>query len=461
MRQLIIHSLLLSVLLSAACSTDNVAHDQPEIVDSVGEFQLLAIPSRWSVKAFVEAPSYFGNGHTVAGALWQDNDTYRYRFSRTDTGLDTAYFDYDHAAHGYAPEFYSTYVMPNGDVLFVFRTEFSGGSTTDSNRRNPVLYVAAEGYKAHVIDFGSSLKPSGWLQNVGAYYSYRHKALFIAEYTRGNLPTARCWRVDEPISDPANWHVVLEHDIVKPYGTGFKHFHTAQGDAYADVLYLTSGDDDTSSGIWASTDGGQSFNQLGAYNRRQWRMLNMVFTPEYIFWASDDWSDSWPNHALWRARRDFRGVLDPNSLVEVYNFRDLDRQSLIYGDRYLRLATYSTVYLRKYNALLLLDRDDDAVHNAIQLRVYDINEDKMHIAGEIRPTRAHALWGFRCETVEIYPEDDEVLVSFAPRYEKLFSPPAGSDPDLNEFAVTLKVTRTDTTYRVTMHRPIVSRKIRR
>lgn len=379
------------------------------------------LDNRYSIKAFREETSNSGNGTRIAGALWVDNTTDRYYFSDGINRPLHYLFTFDRGLAGGHSGVYSATVLPNGDVLFVYRTEFASGSTTnptDAPRRNPVLYVAAEGYTPVVIDFGDSVKPSGWLQNVGVCRGCADNRLFIAEYTRANLPMARCWRVDEPISDPANWHIALEHEIVHPYGSGFKHYHTAQRDAYTNTEYFTSGDDDTSSGIWASTDDGQSFAQLGETDRKRWRMLNMVFTPEYIFWASDDWSDSAPNHTLWRASRDSAGVLDPESLVEVYNFRDLDRLSVTPGS-YMRLATYSTSYFSKYNALLLLDRDDAGTHNSIQIRVYDIDEDSLYVAATVAPA-ANApgkAWGFRCETVELYPEGDEMTISFGRNYE--------------------------------------------
>lgn len=378
------------------------------------------VSDKFSIKAFREAKSLSGGAACVRGALWVDNKTDTYYLSDDLERPSRQIFAFDRALAGFNSGMYSAVVLPNDDVLFVYRTELGSSSTTeptDDVRRNPIIYEAANGYQPRVIDFGDNIKPSGWLQNVGVVYDYDDNALFIAEYTRANLPTARCWRVDQPVTDPSNWHITLEHEIIHPYGKGFKHFHTAQSDPYGNAFYYTSGDDDTSSGIWASTDGGQTFSQLGTFNRRQWRMLNMVFTPEYIYWASDDWADTSPNHALWRARRDSAGVLDPNSLVELYNFRNLDKSLIVDVNRYLRLATYSTVYLQKYNALMMLDRDDDGVHSGIQLRVYDIDTDSMYIAATVTPTRSNSLWGFRCEAVELYPTGNEVVISFGRNYE--------------------------------------------
>lgn len=216
-----------------------------------------------------------------------------------------------------------------------------------------------------------------------------------------------------PVNDPANWHVVLEKDIVFPYGKGFKHFHTAQVDPYTGLVYFSSGDDNTSSALWCSHDGGTTFTQLGEYDRKRWRMLNMAFTADYIYWASDDWGK---NHALWRARRGADGALDVNSLEELENFYLMDRESVIKGNP--ALATYATVYMPRYNALLLLDRDDgDGNHGAMDVRIFDLENGTCHVAAKVYPLPGNTTtWGFRCETVTTCPQGDDIVVSFGRNY---------------------------------------------
>jgi hypothetical protein len=65
-----------------------------------------------------------------------------------------------------------------------------------------------------------------------------------------------------------------------------RHIHSVQYDKYEDKLWLTTGDCDTESGIYFSTDGGKSFSSIGRGDQ-SWRAVTLLFTEEYIYWGTD------------------------------------------------------------------------------------------------------------------------------------------------------------------------------
>jgi hypothetical protein len=207
-----------------------------------------------------------------------------------------------------------------------------------------------------------------------------------------------------PVTTVANWHIVLEKEIPIPYQTGFKHFHSCQQDPYTGILYFSSGDNDLSSAVWYSTDGGDTLVQLDSYDAGKYRMLNMAFTKEYVYWASDQWS---PNHFLWRIERDDNtGVLDVTTLTKLLTFDD-ERVNDV-----SRIATYTTVYMSAHNCLMILDRDDGGNHPKIPVRVYDIPSGNLYTVAELLPITSGAMAGFRNVAVTCYTKSNEVTCSF-------------------------------------------------
>ena len=347
--------------------------------------------------------------------LWYDEQTDVFYSSRTPYSELKEIFTFE-KLDGVDSRFYSTFVMPSGDILFVFDSQFEGGQYTQEqidapysvaidnlHRKNPIIAVAAEGYKQHIIDFGDRLKPTGWLQNCGPHYSHRYKALYFAEYTRANLRSCNGWKVSGDIMNPDNWQVKASRLIYFPYNYGTKHFHTAQEDPFTGAMYFTTGD--RNAAVYASEDG-ENFAQLDKDDRAKWRMLNAVFTKDYMWWASDDWKE---NHHFWRCARAENGVIDPEKIEDLFFFPD-------FGDGDCK-ATYGNIYFKKYNAILFLDRWDGgyAHYNDLPVYLYDINEGKMiHLTDMHRREgfNQRSPWGFRCRAMEMHPEGNKAVVSF-------------------------------------------------
>ena len=161
--------------------------------------------------------------------LWYDEQTDVYYSSKTPYSKLKEIFTFE-KLDGMDSRFYSTFVLPSGDVLFVFDSQFEGGTYTQEqidapysiaidnlHRRNPIIAVASEGYRQHIIDFGERLKPTGWLQNCGPHYSHRYNALYFAEYTRANLRSCNGWKVSGDIMNPDNWQIKAGRLIDFPY----------------------------------------------------------------------------------------------------------------------------------------------------------------------------------------------------------------------------------------------------
>ena len=183
-----------------------------------------------------------------------------------------------------------------------------------------------------------------------------------------------------------------------------------QQDPYTGIIYVTSGDNDIGTGIWYSTDSGETFTQLDEYSDAKYRMLNMVFCDDYIYWATDDWA---PHHVIWRAERDANGLIDADSLTVLLTFPNESASQYI--------ATYATVYIPAYNVLLILNRIDtnnpDLSTTSIPVLVYDFNDSTLYTAGYVtRAKTAHSQIGFRTEAITFTTRDNKVVCSFSAKY---------------------------------------------
>lgn len=371
-----------------------------------------------TLRAYMDAPGDGSSSESYSKVLWYNEETEEYFESETPYSKPHRIFTFTQP-DGIPSRYYTTAFLPGGDVLFVYDSQFAatvdGQAYTDEEafapysialdnqyRRNPIIAIAKEGYRQQVIEFGDRLKPTGWLQNIGQHWSFRHNAFYFAEYTRKNLRTCNGWKVSGDMTDPDNWQVRASRAITFPYNTGTKHFHIAQEDPYTGVVYYSTGD--RNAGIYASKDG-TDFIQLDKNDRAKWRMLNAVFTRDYVWWASDDWTE---NHRFWRCKRGEDGVIDPETLTLLYKFPYFKIDSR---------ATYGNIYFSKYDVILFLDRWDGGgkEYNLLPVCLYDIKAEKMIKVMDIERREGlspDAMWGFRCRTMEMYPDGDKAVVSF-------------------------------------------------
>jgi hypothetical protein len=309
---------------------------------------------------------------------------------------------------GYVSD-WSCAILPNNDVLFV--ADAAGLSTStygrlkDENRINPIVFLASENYaQAHVIDFGSSLKPCGWLNNVG-FCTLPNGDFVFAEYTRGTVKTANVWLVSGDVTDPSNWSVTWSVNIIDTMDSttpGTKHCHEVMYDFFTGILYFGTGDSETGSNNYYSTDGGETWTLLYGEDKNRCRRLNFIFTEDHVYWASDSWQAE--DHHFFIGQRDNNGIVDVENATEV---------SLTSGNGQ---ACYGIVYLKEQNLIIMMDRIDDPVTNKLNWYCYDLTTGTVEKIGEIGSADNTLTYlGFRCRFMDFYPTGSAILTGFSPR----------------------------------------------
>lgn len=314
-------------------------------------------------------------------------------------------WDFSKTYNGNAkPEEYSIAIMDNGDILCVWRSELILTGSDDSVRKNAIIYPHDDYSSPKVIDFGEAIRPSGWFGNVGAQFIYPLGVFMFCEYTRPSVEYARVWRVVYPYDDPNNWSIVKEIQLSGHVESGFKHFHHISYDHFSGNIYATTGDDNSAAAIYVSTDNGFTFSLLHGPNEADCRLLNFVYTEDFIYWSSDTYYDY--NHHLFRIERDENGIMDFNTLTRLVDGMPMNPNTN-------SNATYALVFLKKLNALVFLNYAD-LRGSEINIDVWDISAGILKTAGVIKSVDGTELRiGFRCEYVSIYPHDNKILTGFS------------------------------------------------
>lgn len=311
---------------------------------------------------------------------------------------------------------YSFGVLQNGDVIACLDADGIGTNTKDdANRQNPYVFLASENWEIqHEIDFGSSLKPCGWLENCGFKVLADGSAIFC-EYTRLTTETANAWRLSGDPTNKNNWTVTQSFTITTTDNSdNFKHCHMVMQDFYTGICYLATGDSDKGAMLFASTNNGQSWTQLlspdsslhdheegfAGGSEKYCRMLSMTFTKDYIYWASDTAVDV--SHYLFRAERDANGILDYSTVTDYVHIPKLNNA-----------ATYGTAYIPELNAILLLDRTD-ADELEMPVRMVTLSDGSLHTLGKLYSALGNtgANLGFRTRFSEWYPYNGLVRVGY-------------------------------------------------
>lgn len=310
---------------------------------------------------------------------------------------------------------YKYAVRANGDIIAVYRTEFITGGTQeygpslDSQRQNPLVCLASEGYSTwHEVDFGTSKKPCGWVENVGACLLPNGDLLF-AEYTRMLVMyTANLWRIeaDVDVTDPTNWEIlktftVAEDDETEYDESVIEHFHCVQVDPYTGTVYFTTGDKGHKSQIWYSTDNGDTWTKQVLNGQTSgeelFRLVNFSFTPNKVYWVSDD-----PEHHVVISCDRATNGLDSTS-VQV-----LATMPVITG----RPATYGQVLYEDLGLIVMLDRLD-GTNTEMPFRAYDLEDGTVKTICTIKSANGTAVHiGFRTEYTEFDPEDGVIKMGF-------------------------------------------------
>lgn len=301
---------------------------------------------------------------------------------------------------------YSFAVTPNNDVIAVFRTESLEDLTThdDSRRVNPYVYLYEDSYKkCHEVDFGKSLKPSGWLSNFG-FRALPDGTMVFCEYTRPSVNTANIWRIEKKsnLLDKNSWKVVKSLELSGDTTNGLKHFHMIMYDHFSDIVYAATGDDDVGSRLFHSKDYGKTWELTREPSEKYCRMLNFIFLEDYIYWASDTAVEDY--HFVFRAKRKTDGVIDYETVEDLIKIPYIES----------RVATYGISYIKTMNVIQLIERVDgigDATE--MPIRMYDINDESLKTIGKVTtPDGTGKHLGFRTEYTEMYTKENRIKLGF-------------------------------------------------
>lgn len=320
-------------------------------------------------------------------------------------GIEFA-FKFDKTLQNKYASDYSCAVLPNGDVMFIYKSEaVPAGTTSDDWQLPPIIYEKNNNYKPLIVDFGDSIKPGGWLQNVGFNAIYPYNCLILGEYTRATAEKARIWKVEYPYNKKENWKIVKEFDV--DYTTlipnSIKHIHTIQFDQFTGFVYACTGDENQGSNIWISKDEGETWEFVFGPSEKYCRLLNFVFTEDYVYWATDSPTDSL--HFLFKAQRNENGVINVGDAEEL--------TQLLQPETGMLLATYGLSYVKKLNVLMLLERVDGGGWEWMPLRLWDLNTNQLKTIGKIYSISGQKEnIGFRCQYLELYPKDDSIICGY-------------------------------------------------
>ena len=329
--------------------------------------------------------------------------------------------------------YWSFGIDSNNNIICCKQSEYLSDNLEhdDDLRVNPIVYLFSEKYSIpHEVDFGESLKPCGWLSSVG-FICLADGSILIAEYTRPVVSTANIWRISGSPTNAANWSVRQTFEL-SGSGTGFKHIHCVQQDFYTGVCYFSTGDDDTSSHWYYSTDNGTTW-VLGKGNSEKYcRFLNLIFTQEYIYWSTD--SNKPGYHWMFRAARKSNGVLDFDNITDLLEIPLVSN-----------LATYGCCYFPEYKALLLMERCDSEVQMSMPVRLYDIETNTLHNVWTFVPVASRTTGGhlgFRTRFCTWYPKGNAVRCAWHLRGTSLGS------RGFNENAMFGNLGMTDASYNI-------------
>lgn len=281
------------------------------------------------------------------------------------------------------PNRYQSAIGADGEIIWV----------NDGNRIVVPKIQMPNTYEGS-MDITTPVIPIAWLQNCGIDFAIGAdgKEYFIfGEYSLGGLPEGvdmYLWKVTKPYNDPANWRTVL----TKKRKTDILHFHTANYDPYTGIWYATSGDADNELYWWYSTDEGETWTELVdgfTWESQVARVLNFVFTEDYIYWANDYGT----NHCLNRIKRDSNGVIDVSTREKI---AELNKNQ----------STYATCLLHSPGGILMLDNVDGAFAggtNKLDVEFWSFADEKLHTLATLeRKEGESGHFGFRCKTYTLY-----------------------------------------------------------
>ncbi len=293
---------------------------------------------------------------------------------------------------------YSYGIMPNGDIIAVRLAESLPLTKSDSNRVNPYVMKANENWGViHEVDFGERVvKPCGWLENCGFLAMPNGDTMFV-EYTRVSVETANVWKITGDVLNADNWVIKKTFQLSGEPDAGLKHLHNVNNDPYNGYIYVTTGDYEASA-IYVSKDLGENFEAIFENDEGRCRTLAMTFTQDYICYANDS-----NRHKFIKAPRREDGVMDIDK-AEVITLPIIANRNV---------ASYGQAYIREYNAVLVLDRQDGVPSGTpAEFPLYVVDLETLTYSEVYMLKGVSINCGFRTVYTEWYPKDGLIHFGF-------------------------------------------------
>lgn len=344
------------------------------------------------LKAVRELTFTDGSDRLAIQYLWYDKD-YRFYISDSLRGMRHYIFTFNPAQfHGLTdPRWFSMNFDPEGNIICVFRTEGSGSG----ERLNPIVLVKSNAYAPVEVTFPADQAPAGWLQNCG--FLCTEDSVFLVEYIRGGVQYAHAWKATMPVTDAANWEKVqtfsIGHDVEGM--KRIKHMHNVDRDPFTGHIYTSTGDDSSEAAIFVSKDGGNTFSTVLESSQKYCRLLNFVWTKDFVYWATDAGGSA---HFVFKVPRGEDGVIDVNNITDLHMFPNASA------------PTYASIYMPKIRAIVFLGRYDGGRDTDLPIDVLDLTDDSFHTIATVPGSRTY---GFRCETFEYIPRGNDIPCGFS------------------------------------------------
>ena len=280
---------------------------------------------------------------------------------------------------------YLATITADGDIIFLRKWK----------RENPIIYPHGDYANPFVVDFGSSLKPYGFLTGVSCV-QFSDGSFVFGDYAKHSLENEQnndprnIWRVVKPYNNPSNWtvahsfkHVFYESPVSDEPDNEIGHIHTVSYDFYNDDLYCTTGDIDRHCRVWKSTDKGVTWSEVVS-NGQKYRSVGLVFNEQGCYYGTDSF---YSHHNLWLAPRLQTGECDFSNLEKIISLEPTGRN----GSQ----ATYGTILLKEPNGLLFMDRAEPREDNLLDIPFYSFDDEKLYfiatykkvIFGTVEPNR--------------------------------------------------------------------------
>jgi hypothetical protein len=129
--------------------------------------------------------------------------------------------------------------------------------------------------------------------------------VYYGEYHRNmDKSPMSIWKFNR---DKCIWEAVWRFKAIR-------HIHGVFHDPYTDSIWVTTGDTDSEAGIWKTTNNFQTLQKI-AGDSQQYRVIQLLFTPTYLYFGSDAPSEQNYIYRMDRMGRNLEKLVDVGSSV--------------------------------------------------------------------------------------------------------------------------------------------------